>query len=100
VAATFEVVLADLASMVGTFRTEAAGYRALVPGITPVPVDSGDGSLNEAIASVFDSLAALHELMADSIDQHADQLAHAHDAYAAREVDNRFLYDDLSRETW
>jgi hypothetical protein len=91
VAATFEVVLADLASMVGTFRTEAAGYRALVPGITPVPVDSGDGSLNEAIASVFDSLAALHELMADSIDQHA---------YAAREVDNRFLYDDLSRETW
>lgn len=99
-AATFEVVLADVPSMVATFRTQAAGYRSLVPGITPVPVDSGDGSLNEVMASVFDSLTALHELMADSIDQHADQLTHAHDAYAAREFDNQFLYDDLSRETW
>ena len=35
-----------------------------------------------------------------SIAQHGDQLTRAQDAYAAQEIDNRFLYDDLGRETW
>ena len=99
-AASFEVVLADLQSMAGPFHTEADGYRALVPGITPTAVDAGDSGLNSVMASVFTSLASLHELMAESIAQHGDQLTKAHDAYAAQEIDNRFLYDDLGRETW
>jgi hypothetical protein len=100
VAASFEVVLADLQSMAGTFHTEAAGYRALVTVITPTAVDSGDGGLNSVMASVFTSLSSLHELMAESIAQHGDQLGKARDAYAAQEIDNRFLFDDLNRESW
>ena len=99
-AASFEVVLADLQSMAGTFRTESDSYRAMVPGITPTAVDSGDPGLNSVMASVFDSLTTLHELMAESIAQHGEQLTTAHDAYAAQDIDNRFLYDDLNRETW
>ena len=63
-AASFEVVLADLQSMAGTFHTEADGYRAMVPGITPTAVDAGDSGLNSVMASVFTSIATLHELMA------------------------------------
>lgn len=99
-AASFEVVLADLQSMATTFHAEAGTYRDLVPGITPTAVDSGDGGLNAMMAGVFTSLATLHELMAESITQHGDQLGRARDAYTAREIDNRFLYDDLTRETW
>lgn len=93
-----EVVLADLSNMAGTFRHEADDYRAITPKITPPLADSGDGALNGVMKGVMELIAVLHQQMAATIGQHGDKLDHAQQAYSNREIDNRFLYDDLMKE--
>lgn len=96
--AEFEAVLADLKNMSVTFGQQATEYRAVTPKLTPPLADSGDGGLNGVMSGVMELIAVLHEQMATSIAQHSTKLSAAHDSYERRDIDNRFLFDDLMKD--
>ncbi|KAA0021153.1 DUF6317 family protein [Antrihabitans cavernicola] len=96
--AGFEVVLEDLQSMATTFNEQAGAYRAVTPKLTPAEADSGDGALNAVMHAVLELIGVLHQQLATSITQHSEKLATAHDSYQRRDIDNRFLFDDLMKD--
>jgi len=92
-----QVVLDDLESLAKTFDDEAKTYDSLVPKFLPTPVDSGDASLNQAMKSALDLLAILQHQMTRTIQTHSEKLAYARDSYERHDIDNRQLYDDLTK---
>jgi hypothetical protein len=96
--AGYDVVLGDLDSMASTFHTEADTYKELKPKVSPSPADTGDGTLNNVLQSVMETLDVLHSQMATAIDDHGTKLKTARDAYANKEIDNHGLFDDLTKD--
>ncbi len=93
----FQVVLDDLKTMAKTFDDEAKTYEGLVPKLLPAPVDSGDATLNEAMKGAMDLLQILHHQMVRTIQTHSEKLSYARDSYERHDIDNRKLYDDLTK---
>ncbi|WP_330183156.1 DUF6317 family protein [Nocardia sp. NBC_01503] len=93
----FEVVLDDLKSMAKTFGDEATTYEGRVPGFLPAAVDSGDGTLNEAMKGILELLEILNHQVVRTIQTHSDKLAYARDSYERHDIDNRKLFDDLTQ---
>ena len=96
--ADFKAVLKDLQSMSTTFSQQASAYKAITPKLTPPVADSGDGGLNSMMHAVMELMTVLHEQMATAISQNSEKLSTAHDAYQRRDIDNRFLFDDLMKD--
>ncbi|MEV6098679.1 DUF6317 family protein [Nocardia sp. NPDC051981] len=96
--AGFEVILDDLKSMAKTFGDEATAYEGLVPSFLPAAVDSGDAVLNEAMKGGLELLELLHHQMVRAIQIHAEKLAYARDSYERHDIDNRKLFDDLTKD--
>src|SRR5260370_42402644 len=92
-----QVVLDDLKSMAKTLEDEAKSYDSLEPKFVPAPVDSGDTSLNETMRGALDLLGILHHQMVRTIQTHSDKLVYARDSYERHDIDNRKLYDDLTK---
>ncbi|MEG8182572.1 hypothetical protein GZH49_29320 [Nocardia terpenica] len=93
----FQVVLEDLKAMAETFDDEAKTYEAMVSKFLPAPVDSGEGALNEAMKGAMDLLQVLHHQMVRTIQTHSQKLAYARDSYERHDIDNRKLFDDLTK---
>jgi uncharacterized protein (DUF924 family) len=93
----FQVVLDDLKAMAKTFDDEAKAYEAVAQKFLPAVVDSGDGTLNQAMKGAMDLLAVLQHQMTRTIQTHGEKLAYARDSYERHDVDNRKLYDDLTK---
>ena len=94
----YDVVLGDLRAMKGTFTREHEEYAGIRAKVTPPVAATGDGHLDETLRAVVDLLGMMHEGMARKIEEHAEKLGHAADSYEHREIDNRFLFDDLMAE--
>ncbi|MFI5777332.1 DUF6317 family protein [Nocardia sp. NPDC051570] len=93
----FQVVLDDLTAMAQTFDDESKAYEGMVPKFLPPPVDSGEAALDEAMRGAMDLLQILHHQMVRTIQTHSQKLAYARDSYARHDIDNRQLYDDLTK---
>lgn len=93
--ADFTVVLEDLKVMANDFDQYSEVYSGLASEVSPHPVDTGDGNLNNVLRATMEALSVLHEKLSASIQDHADKLYDAHDSYQDREIDNRFLFDEI-----
>ncbi|MFI6997344.1 DUF6317 family protein [Nocardia sp. NPDC050175] len=93
-----QVVLDDLTTMAKTFDDESTVYEGAVPKFLPgTAAESGDATLNEAIKGALDLLEILHHQMVRTIQTHSEKLAYARDSYERHDIDNRKLYDDLTK---
>lgn len=93
--ADFTVVLDDLKVMANDFDQYSEVYRGLASQVSPPPVDTGNENLNSVLRATIEALSVLHDKLATSIQDHADKLYDAHDSYRDREIDNRFLFDEI-----
>ncbi|KAA0024523.1 DUF6317 family protein [Antrihabitans cavernicola] len=93
--ADFKVVLDDLKLMANDFDQNSEVYRGLARQVSPPAADTGNGDVNAVLRSITEAFAVLHEKLATSIQNHADKLYDAHDSYQDREIDNRFLFDEI-----
>ncbi len=91
----FNVVLADLNELSTNFANESKTYEQLIPSINPPAVDGGDANLNNVLTGLVKTFDDLHHRMVASISDHADKLKKARDSFERRDIDNRFLFDDL-----
>ena len=91
----FDVVLADLSGLANTYHRKADTIASLTPRLTPPQAASGDAGLDGIISGVLQMVSTLNTGLAQAVSHHADALIGAHDAYARRDIDNRFLFDDL-----
>lgn len=95
--AGFQVILDDLKSMAKIFSDEATVYEGLVPGFLPAAVDSGDDILNKAMKSALETLEILNHQVVRTMQTHSQKLTYAHDSYERHDIDNRKLFDDLTK---
>jgi hypothetical protein len=95
VSGSYQVILADLSNAAGTYHTEAATMRALMPEGGPPAPSTGDGALDETLHTLMDAFGYLHAAISEEIKAHGDGLAVTHDNYQHCEVDVRELFDDL-----
>ncbi|HEX5114981.1 MAG TPA: DUF6317 family protein [Pseudonocardiaceae bacterium] len=100
IVAGFQVALGDLDQMAAAFSDEAGIYQGIRAKLDPPVADSGDGTLDQIMGAVLDTLNYLHGKMTESIDEHAAKLRTARDAYAKNETSLHGLYNDLMPEEW
>lgn len=95
--AGFQVILADIAAASQKSAEGSDQFAAAVPAALPATrVDSGDGSLDNAVAAVLSGLASMRDRIVDALKETSDKLAQSHDMYQKTDGESaRFLYDDM-----
>jgi Family of unknown function (DUF6317) len=91
----FQVVMSDLEKMSGTFHTESATFKVIMPANGPARPDGGSAEFNDALSLMLEAVSGLHLQLSAVIGQHGEKLQAAHSNYAHAEVTLTQLAHDL-----
>jgi hypothetical protein len=83
---SFQVVLADLQGMAGTFTTEGRTFQRIMPTSPSGLPDGGSGAFNESLSATVGLACLAHMQIGGDISDNGSKLQAAHDHYQQNEV--------------